>query len=95
MRTKKTKPGRGAGKAIPPGERAMSFERFADVLHSLQNVIDWADDVRNCDACGLGAFIENKGSKADRAETILFMLPIAERILERQDAARAAVKGKK
>ena len=92
-----------AAELLPGSGAGMSFDRFADVLHSIVVMIDSAGDVSNCDVGGPGCYIDNFGSNRDRAEAFLLLLPIVERIMERPDAevekvstaAVAAVKGKK
>ena len=83
--------------------KTMTFDRFAEIYSSIVSMIDSAGDVTNCDVSGPGCYIDNYGSKADRFEAFLNLLPIVQRIMDRPDAedekvdagAPAAVKGEK
>lgn len=73
------------------GKPTIDFSTFAEHLETLLSMIDHpACDIHEPDCSALGIFICNKGSKEDKAEALLAIMPVATRVFLRWDEAREA-----
>ncbi len=70
---------------IPLGEVAHAF-------HVATCLIDSCDDVRGIAVSDFACLIDNSGNECERAEAILALAPIAERVNDRIESAKEAVR---
>ncbi len=87
-KSKKEKPAAPPQKrlSINP-ERLVPMREVAHAFQVLTALLDWENECSSIAVSDLACLIDNKGSEVERAEAMLALVPIAERVADRRDAA--------